>query len=65
MHEATGEQAHFIMFNRRLLRLVGVELPQLRQDADLEVVMEVVKKTGLDQARSGGTELTLEGRIRG
>ncbi len=51
VHEATGEQPHFPMFNRGLPRLVGVELPQLRQDADLEVVMEVVKRTNLDQAR--------------
>ncbi len=28
VHEATGEQPHFLMFNRRLPRLVGVELPQ-------------------------------------
>ncbi len=35
VHEATGEQPHFLMFNRRQPRLVGVELPQIRQDADL------------------------------
>ncbi len=35
VHEATGEQPHFLMFTRRLPRLIGVELPQLRQDADL------------------------------
>ncbi len=35
VHEATGKQPHFLMFNRRLSRLIGVELPQLRQDADL------------------------------
>ncbi len=27
MHEATGEQSHFLMFNRRQPRLIGVELP--------------------------------------
>ncbi len=51
VHEATGEQPHFLMFNRRLPRLIGVELPQLRQNTDLEVVLEVVKRTNIDQAR--------------
>ncbi len=51
MHEATGEQPHFLIFNKRLPRLIGVELPQLRQDADLEVVLEVVTRTNIDQAR--------------
>ncbi len=50
MHEATGEQSHFLMFNRRLPRLIGVELTQLRQDADLEVVLEAVRRTNIDQA---------------
>ncbi len=53
VHEATGEQPHTctLMFNRRLDRLIWVELPQLRQDADLEVVLEVVRRTNIDQAR--------------
>ncbi len=51
VHEATGEQPHFLMFHRRLPRLVEAELPQLRPDADREVAMEVVKRTNLDQAR--------------
>ncbi len=52
VREATGEQNHFLMFNRRLPRLVeGVELPQIRQDADMEVAIEVVKRGSLDQAR--------------
>ncbi len=51
VHEATGEQPHFLMLNRRLPRLIGVELPQLRQDTDLEVVLEVVRRTNTDQAR--------------
>ncbi len=51
VHEATGEQPHFLMFNRRQPRLIGVELPQLRQDADLEVVLEVVRRTNIEQAR--------------
>ncbi len=51
VHEATGEQPHFLIFKRRLTRLVEAELPQLRQNADMEVAMEVVKRTNLDQAR--------------
>ncbi len=50
VHEATSEQPHF-MFNRRLPRLIVVELPQLRQDADWKVVLEVVTRTNIDQAR--------------
>ncbi len=51
VHEATGEQPHFLMFNRRQQRLIGVELPQLRQDADLDLVLEVVRRTNIEQAR--------------
>ncbi len=51
VHAATGEQPHFLMFNRRQQRLIGVELPQLRQNADLEVVLEVVRRTSIEQAR--------------
>ncbi len=39
------------MFDRRLPRLTGLELPQLKQDADLEVVLEVMRRTNIDQAR--------------
>ncbi len=52
VHEAIGERPHFLMFNRRQPRLIGVELPQLRQDADLEVVLEVVRRTNREQARN-------------
>ncbi len=55
VHEATGEQPHFLMFRRRLHRLVDAELLQLTQDADIEVAMEVVKRTNLDQARKWRT----------
>ncbi len=51
VHEATGEQPHFLMFNRRAPRRIGVELPQLQQDSDLEVALEVVRRTNLEQAR--------------
>ncbi len=50
VHEATGEQPHFLIFNRRQSRIIGAELPQLRQDADLEVVLEVVR-TNIEQAK--------------
>ncbi len=39
------------MFNRRQPRLTGVELPQQRQDTDLEVLLEVVRRTNIEQAR--------------
>ncbi len=51
VHEATGEQPHFLMFNKRQQRLIGVELSHLRQDADLEVVLEVVRRNNIEQAR--------------
>ncbi len=51
VYEATGEQPHFLMFNRRLPKLIGVELQQLRLEADLEVVLEIVRRTNIRQAR--------------
>ncbi len=45
--------------------MIGVELPQLGQDADLEVALEVVRRTNIEQARKWGTELTLEERTKG
>ncbi len=39
------------MFNRRPNRIIGVELPQLGQAADLEVALEVVRRTNIEQAR--------------
>ncbi len=37
VHEATGEEPHYLMFNRRGTRTIGVELPQIGQDSDLQV----------------------------
>ncbi len=51
VHEATGEQPHFLMFNWGPHTLIGVELPQLGLDADLEVALEVVRRTNIKQAR--------------
>ncbi len=39
------------MFGRRPTRGIGVELPQLEQDTDLEMAIEVVKQTNLQQSR--------------
>ncbi len=50
VHEATGEQPHYLMFNRRGSRTI-VELPQTGQDSDLQVALDVVRKTSLEQAR--------------
>ncbi len=51
VHETTGEQLHYLMFNRRAPRIVGVEVPQMEQDKDLEVALEIVRRTNLEQAR--------------
>ncbi len=51
IHEATGEQPHYPMFNRRPSRSIGVELPQIGQDSDLQVALDVVRRTSLEQAR--------------
>ncbi len=59
VHEATGEQPHFLMLRRRLARLGEAELPQLRQGADMEVAMEVVKRTNLNQARKWGNKANI------
>ncbi len=50
IHESTGEQPYFLMFRRRQPRMIGVELLQLVQDADLDMAIEVVKQTKLRQA---------------
>ncbi len=60
VHEAPCEQPHFLMFNRRPPRLIGVELPQQSQDADLEVVLEVVRRTNIDQARKWRSRANIE-----
>ncbi len=51
VHESTGEQPYFLMFRRRQPRMIEVELPQLEQDADLDMAIEVVKQTNLQQSR--------------
>ncbi len=51
VHESTGEQPYFLMFCRRPTRGIGVELPQLEQDTDLDMAIEVVKQTNLQQSR--------------
>ncbi len=39
------------MFNRRTPRLIGVELPEVGQHADLEIALEMVKRTSIEEAR--------------
>ncbi len=51
INEATGEQPHFLMFNRRAPRLIGAELPQIGKDSDLEIPLDVVRRTSIEQAR--------------
>ncbi len=50
VHETTGEQPYFLMFNRRAPRMVGIELPHMEQDSNLSVAIELVKKTNRAQA---------------
>ncbi len=51
VHEATGEQPHYLMLNRRAPRSIGAELPQIGHDSDLQVALGIVRKTSLEQAR--------------
>ncbi len=51
INEATGEQPYFLMFNRRAPRLIVAELPQIGQDSDLEVALDVVRRTNVERAR--------------
>ncbi len=51
VHETTGEQPYFLMFNRRPPRMIGIELPLLDQDSDLAVALELVKRTNREQAK--------------
>ncbi len=60
VHEATGGQPHFLMFNRRVPRLTGMVLPQLGQDAGLEVAVELVIRTNIEQARKRRNRADLE-----
>ncbi len=39
------------MLNRRAPRLIGAELPQIVQDSDLEVALDVGRRTNIGQAR--------------
>ncbi len=49
VHEVTGEQPQFLMFNRRPNKIIGVELPRLGQDSDLEVALAVMRRTTVEQ----------------
>ena len=51
VHETTGEQPYYLMFNRRQPRLVGAELPQLEEDSDLAQVKEVIEETNRRRAK--------------
>ncbi len=51
IHEATGERPYFLMFNCRAPRLIGAELTQIGQESDLEVALDVVRRTNVEQAR--------------
>ncbi len=50
VHETTGEQPHYLMFNRRAPRRIGAELPQIDRDRDIATALEIVKRTNQERA---------------
>ena len=51
VHETTGEQPNYLMFKRRMPRIIGTELPQIDKDSDMGIAMEIVKRTNTERAR--------------
>ena len=51
VHETTGEQPHYLMFNRHAPRFIGITLPQVDDEIDIGVALEVVKQTSRDNSR--------------
>ena len=45
VHESTGEQPYYLMFNRHAPRYVGTTLPQADDEIDLSAALEAVKQT--------------------
>ena len=51
MHEITEEQLHYLMFNRHASRFIGTTLPQVDDEIDISVALEVMKQTSRDNSR--------------
>ncbi len=50
MHDTTGEQPYYLMFNRRAPRRIGAELTTIDQDRNVEIAMEIVRRTNQKRA---------------
>lgn len=48
--ETMEEQPHFFMFNRRAPRRMGAELPKIDQESNVEVALEMVRRTNQERA---------------
>ena len=51
VHETTGEQPHYLMFNRHAPRFVGSLLPQVDDETDTSFALDVVRQTSQDNSR--------------
>ena len=51
VHDTTGEQPYYLMFNRRAPRFVGTTLPQVDDEIDISVALDVVKQTSSENSR--------------
>ncbi len=50
VHDTTGEQPYYLMFNRRAPRRIGAELTTIDQDHNVEIAMEIVRRTNQERA---------------
>ena len=51
VHETTGEQPHYLMFNRHAPRIVGMTLPQVDDEIDVKFALDVVRQTSRMNSR--------------
>ena len=51
VHETTGEQPHYLMFNRHAPTYVGTTLPQVDDDIDVNVALDAVRQTSRERGR--------------
>ena len=51
VHETTGEQPHYLMFNRHAPRFVGTTLPQVDDDVDVNFALDVVRQMAPENSR--------------
>ena len=51
VHETIGEQPYYLMFNRHAPRFVRMTLPQVDDEIDISVALDVVKQTSRNNSR--------------